>query len=77
MPKEYFIFGFTIKSKYDLFRYNIFTEHSIPVTTRQDDQNYVTKYIWPKIQYRLSIEEYQNYDFIHTLFMDLLKEKYD
>ena len=34
---EFCIFGFNIKSKYDLFRYNIFTAHSIPVTTRQDD----------------------------------------
>ena len=31
---DFRIFSFNIKSKYDLLKCSIFTEHSIPVTTR-------------------------------------------
>ena len=68
------IFGHNIKSKFDLFRYNIFIKNSKTITTRQDDQNFVTKYIWPKLEYRMRFEDYQNHDFIHSFFINLLQE---
>ena len=70
----FFIFGFNYKSKFDLFRYNIFNQRSIPITTRQDEHNFVTKYSWPKKQYRMRFQDYENHDFIHTFFMKILKD---
>ena len=68
----YFVFGSNPMSKFNLFRYNIFRSHNTPVRARQDEQNLVTYYRWPKSTYHMTNDDYNNSDYIFELFMDMI-----
>jgi len=69
---SHYLFGTNPLSKFNLFRYNIFTKHLMNVPTNQDNVNYVTKYEWPKIEHTMTFEQCQDEDYTHKLFMDFL-----
>ena len=62
--------GYNYISKTKLFRYNIFNDNSINIVVINDEDYLVTVYDFPKERLDMTQEQYDNDNFMRSLFIE-------
>ena len=68
--EEHYVLGYNYISKTKLFRYNIFNDNSINIVVINDEDYLVTVYDFPKERLDMTQEQYDNDNFMRSLFIE-------